>query len=82
MGRLDSLAGPEVLPMIVAMPIAMLLFGIAGFRAGFVPRPALVLLVLFFVGELVPGVPGGEAGPLVLALAALGWTGWVVAHLR
>lgn len=71
--RLDSVAGPAILPMMLAMPVALLLFAIAGHRAGFVPVPALVLAVLFFVGEWVPALPGGELGPLVLGLVAFTW---------
>lgn len=71
--RLDATAGPAVLPMLMAAPVALVLFAIAGHRAGFVPWPALLLSIAFFVGELVPGLPGGELAPLVLELVALTW---------
>ncbi len=74
--RLDHAAGPEIFLLFVSAPIALLLFAIAGFRAGFVPVPALVLTIAFFVGELVPGLPGGELIPLLLLLVALSWIAW------
>ena len=36
--RLDHVAGPAVLPLLVTMPGALLLLAAAGWRAGFVPR--------------------------------------------
>ena len=74
--RLDHAAGPEIFLLFVAAPVALLLFVQAGFRAGFVPLPALVLTIAFFVGELVPGLPGGELVPLLLLLVAMGWIAW------
>ena len=71
--RLDTVAGPAILPMMISAPIALLLFVIAGHRAGFVPLPALLLGIAFFVGELVPGLPGGELVPLLLELVAMTW---------
>ncbi len=70
---LDHAATPAVFLLFFAGPIALLLFAIAGFRAGFVPLPALALMVLFFIGELVPSLPQGELIPLVVALIAAVW---------
>lgn len=70
--RLDTIAGPAVLLMFFAAPLALVLFAAAGFRAGFVPLPALGLMVAFVVGEIVP-LPGGELAPLVIALIAYTW---------
>jgi hypothetical protein len=77
-GRLDTTAGPGVLPLLVAAPVALVLFAVAGHRAGFVPLPALLLTVAFFVGELVSSLPGGELVPLLLELVALSWTAWTL----
>ena len=74
--RLDHAAGPEIFLLFVAAPVAVLLFVLAGFRAGFVPMPALVLTIAFFLGELVPGLPGGELVPLLLMLVAQSWIAW------
>ncbi len=74
--QLDSAAGPAVLPLLMAAPVALVLFAVAGHRAGFVPLPALLLTIAFFVGELVPSLPGGELVPLLLELVALSWTAW------
>lgn len=71
-------AGPVALVALMAMPLAMVLLASAGFRAGFVPAPAFALALAFFVGELVPGLPGGEVGPLLLGLLAFGWTAVVI----
>jgi hypothetical protein len=71
--RLDTVAGPAILPMMMSAPIALLLFAIAGHRAGFVPLPAFLLSIAWFVGELVPVLPGGELVPLVLELVAMSW---------
>ena len=71
--KLDTVAGPAILPMMLSAPVALLLFAIAGRRAGFVPLPALLLTIAFFVGELVPGLPGGELVPLLLLLVAMAW---------
>ncbi len=71
--KLDALAGPVLLPMMLSAPVALLLFAVAGRRAGFVPLPALVLSIAFFAGELVPVLPGGELVPLLLELAAMTW---------
>jgi hypothetical protein len=72
--RLDSVVGPGVLVLIFASAIALLLFAIAGFRAGFMPLPAFILMILFLLGELTPALPGGELVPLLLGLAGFGWT--------
>ncbi len=74
--RLDHAAGPEIFLLFVSAPVALTLFAIAGHRAGFVPLPAMVLTIAFFVGELVPSLPGGELVPLLLLLVALSWTAW------
>ena len=71
--RLDTVAGPAILPMLMSAPVALLLFVIAGHRAGFVPLPALLLGIASFLGELVPGLPGGELVPLLLELVAMTW---------
>jgi hypothetical protein len=71
--RLESTAGPGVLPLLVAAPVTLVLFAVAGHRAGFVPLPALLLTIAFFVGELVPGLPGGELVPLLLLLVSMSW---------
>jgi hypothetical protein len=78
--RLDEIAGPGIVALMFATPVALLLFTIAGFRAGLVPVPVLVLMVLFMLGELTPGLPGGELVPLVVGLVAQVWT--AVALLR
>lgn len=70
---IDEAAGPGVVALFFAAPVAILLFVIAGFRAGFVPLPALALGCAFFVGELVPGLPQGELVPLLLGLVAAVW---------
>jgi hypothetical protein len=70
--RLDTIAGPAVLLMFLAAPLAVVLFAAAGHRAGFVPLPALGLMVAFLAGEIVP-LPGGELAPLVIALIAYAW---------
>lgn len=72
--RLDTVSGPAVLLLIMLGPLALLLLAIAGFRAGFVPLPALVLVALSFLGELAPSLPGGELVPLLLLLVGFGWT--------
>ena len=73
LARLDHIAGPGIVVLMFATPLALLLLTIAGFRAGLVPVPALVLMVLFMLGELTPGLPGGELVPLLLGLAAQTW---------
>jgi hypothetical protein len=70
---LDAAVGPGIFPLFFAAPAAILLFVIAGFRAGFVPLPALALGCAFYVGELVPGLPHGELVPLLLGLVASTW---------
>jgi hypothetical protein len=72
--RLDSVAGPGVMVLILLGPLALLLLAIGGFRAGFVPLPALVLVGVAFLGELTPSLPGGELVPLLLLLVGFGWT--------
>ena len=71
--RLDAIAGPAILPLFFAMPVAMVLFALAGHRAGFVPTPALGLVGLFFVTDLVPGLPGGELVQLLIGLIGFVW---------
>ncbi len=70
---IDEAAGPGIVALFMAAPVAILLLVIAGFRAGFVPLPALALACAFFVGELVPGLPRGELVPLLLGLVAAVW---------
>jgi hypothetical protein len=76
--RLDHAAGPEIFLLFVSAPVALVLFAVAGHRAGFVPLPAMVLTIAFFVGELVPSLPGGELVPLLLLVVALSWTAWTL----
>lgn len=71
---LHQAGGPLVLVLLMSAPPALVLLVLAAYRAGLAPLPAVLLAAAFFAGELVPGLPGGEVGPLVLLLAALGWT--------
>ena len=80
--RLDAIAGPAILPLFFAMPVAMVLFALAGYRAGFVPTPALGLVGLFFVSDFVPGLPGGELVQLLIGLIGFVWIALEVVRPR
>jgi hypothetical protein len=58
-----------IVPLFFAAPIALLLLAIAARRARLAPLWGFVLLVAFFVIDLIPVLPGGELIPLVLGLA-------------
>lgn len=67
----DSVAG-WVVPFFFAAPLAVVLLGIAAFRAGLVPWPVLVVLGVFAVLEVVP-TPVGELPALLAGLVAFAW---------
>jgi hypothetical protein len=67
----DSVAG-AVVPLFWAAPLAVVLLGVAAFRAGLVPWPALVVVGVFLVLEVVP-TPFGELPALVAGLVVFGW---------
>lgn len=67
----DSVAG-AIVPLFFAAPVAVLLVGVAAFRAGLVPWPALVVVGVFVVLELVP-TPFDELPALVAGLVLFGW---------
>jgi len=67
----DSVAG-WVVPFFFAAPIAVVLLGVAAFRAGFARWPLLVVVGVFAVLEIVP-TPVGELPALVAGLVAFCW---------
>jgi hypothetical protein len=67
----DSVAG-WVVPFFCAAPIAVVLPGVAAFRAGFARWPLLVVVGVFAVLEIVP-TPVGELPALVAGLVAFCW---------
>jgi hypothetical protein len=67
----DSVAG-WVVPFFFAAPLAVVLLGVAAFRAGFAPWPLLVVIGVFAVLEIVP-TPVGELPALIAGLIAFCW---------
>ena len=67
----DSVAG-WVVPFFFAAPLAVVLLGVAAFRAGFGRWPLLVVVGVFAVLEIVP-TPVGELPALVAGLVAFCW---------
>lgn len=67
----DSVAG-WIVPFFFAAPLAVVLLGVAAFRAGFARWPLLVVVGVFAVLEVVP-TPVGELPALVAGLVAFGW---------
>lgn len=67
----DSVAG-WVVPFFFAAPLAVVLLGVAAFRAGWAPWPLLVVVGVFAVLEVVP-TPVGELPALVAGLVAFCW---------
>jgi hypothetical protein len=76
---LDHAAGP-VMALLFAMPIALVLFGIGAWRAGLIPVPGLVLVLLFLVTNTVPTGGPVELIGLLVGLVAFSWI--AVALLR
>lgn len=74
---LDQAAGPVVV-LFFALPIALVLFGIGAWRAGIVPVPGLVLVLLFLVTNAVPAGGPLELIGLLIGLVAFGWIGWLL----
>jgi hypothetical protein len=71
MAARDSVAG-WVVPFFFAAPLAVVLLGVAAFRAGFARWPLLVVVGVFAVLELVP-TPVGELPSLIAGLVAFCW---------
>jgi hypothetical protein len=67
----DTVAG-WVVPFFFAAPFAVVLLGVAAFRAGFARWPLLVVVGVFAVLEVVP-TPAGELPALVAGLIAFCW---------
>jgi hypothetical protein len=67
----DSAAG-WVVPFFFAAPLAVVLLGVAAFRAGFARWPLLVVVGVFAVLEIVP-TPVGELPALIAGLIAFCW---------
>jgi hypothetical protein len=71
---LGPLIGP--LPILFfATPLAMLVLVASAHRAGFVPKTAAVLMVLFVLIDKAP-VSHAETLQMVLGLFVFGWVGW------
>lgn len=75
LGQLNTAAGPVPI-LFFAMPVAVVLFVAAVVRAGIVPKAALVLAVVFFIVDSIPGLPGGEPVALASGLVTFGWIAW------
>lgn len=71
---LDSAAGP-VVALFFALPVALVLFGVGAWRAGIIPTPGLVLVLLFLLTNAVPAGGPLELIGLLVGLAAFGWIG-------
>jgi hypothetical protein len=67
----DSVAG-WIVPLFFAAPLAVVLLGVAAFRAGFARWPMLVVVGVFAVLEIVP-TPLGELPALIAGLVAFCW---------
>ena len=67
----DSVAG-WIVPFFFAAPLAVVLLGVAAFRAGFARWPLLVVTGAFAVLEVVP-TPVGELPALIAGLVAFCW---------
>jgi hypothetical protein len=67
----DSVAG-WVVTLFFATPLAVVLLGVAAFRAGFARWPLLVVVGVFVVLEVVP-TPLGELPALIAGLVAFCW---------
>ena len=67
----DAVAG-WVVPFFFAAPLAVVLLGVAAFRAGFGRWPLLVVVGVFAVLEIVP-TPVGELPALIAGLIVFCW---------
>ncbi len=75
---LDAAVMPFLLPLMFCGPISLAVLALAGWRAGFVPLPALVFALLFGITDWLPMLPGGELIPLLFGLVGFGWTAVVL----
>lgn len=79
--RLDSLAAPLELPLLLAFAVALVLVVVAAWRGGIAPTWALAAACGAFLAHLAPGVGASRVADLLLGVAYL-WLGWRLLNAR